>query len=387
MPAVGLEWPAGWEKKRELRPMGTARAFSCRDANGEAALLLFSEREDELARVRQAHDAIDTPHVAKVIEAGDGWLAFRCDAITDFEAIIATGMESGLEVPYPIGIAFNEMMMDTIEAAHRAPSGPYCLGELAWSNILIGPTGHSWIFGFGHDFALRRPAGGAMNFVAGLVQAPEVLLGMKPSPASDVYLIHASLRRLLPYLKILDVLTAAAIGGGRPELRPLRAALIALDEDAQATDPALRPQDVASLRARYREIRRLAKTMPEADDAGLRALVASIAQKSISLSGTRLLVDAESRRVHVPGLAEIDLSRRNVLWRIVMRLVEERRQLPGRAVELDRLQEAAWPGERMLPEAARARVYVAISNLRKLGLGDIIQKRDDGYLVPPEIDI
>ncbi len=382
------KWPDRWEPIRELRPMGTAQVYECRGRTGEPALLLFSNEADKLARVRDAHARVHTPHVARVIESAidDGYLAFACDAITDLEAMIGAAVDAGVQAPYPVGIAFNEMMMDTVEAAHAAEGGPLCLGELAWSNVLIGPAGHCWVFGFGYNFALRSQAG-TLRHVSGLCQAPDVLLGMRPSPASDVYVLHASLRRLLPYLQVLDILIGA-VGGARPELRVLRAALVALDNDAQATDPVARPQSVAALRARYREIRKIAGEMPDPDDAAMRAFFGALAQRTLDPdSSSRLLVNVDTRCVKVPGLGDVDLSRHRVLWRILLRLLEERRALPGRAVELGALREAAWPGERMLPEAARARVYVAISSLRKLGLRDVIVKRDDGYLVSPEVDV
>ena len=43
--------------------------------------------------------------------------------------------------------------------------------------------------------------------------------------------------------------------------------------------------------------------------------------------------------------------------------------------------EAGWPGEAAQPEAARARVYVALSSLRKAGLGPCIQRRDGGWVL------
>ena len=54
---------------------------------------------------------------------------------------------------------------------------------------------------------------------------------------------------------------------------------------------------------------------------------------------------------------------------------------------MDALQSAGWPGERMHPEAASNRVYVAITTLRKLGLKPVLVRRDDGYLLDPEVTV
>jgi DNA-binding response OmpR family regulator len=207
---------------------------------------------------------------------------------------------------------------------------------------------------------------------------------MPRSQASDVYVVHAMLRSLLPYVTLLDLLVG--VGRALPELASVREALIALDNDAQAADPARRPASIAALRARYREIRRLAGDMPEPDDKALRELFADFARRTGARPGVRLRVDVEARRVEIPDRPAIDLSRRHVLWRVLSCLLEARRTSPGRAVERDELREAGWPGEKILAEAARSRIYVAISQLRKLGLGDAIVQRDEGYLIAPEVE-
>jgi len=43
------------------------------------------------------------------------------------------------------------------------------------------------------------------------------------------------------------------------------------------------------------------------------------------------------------------------------------------------LVEVGWPGERLLPKAGAARVYVALSTLRKLGLRDAIERSMKGF--------
>ena len=46
-----------------------------------------------------------------------------------------------------------------------------------------------------------------------------------------------------------------------------------------------------------------------------------------------------------------------------------------------------WPDERLTREAAANRLYVAIATLRRLGLRDILQSRDDGWLLDPRIPV
>jgi hypothetical protein len=70
---------------------------------------------------------------------------------------------------------------------------------------------------------------------------------------------------------------------------------------------------------------------------------------------------------------------------MMLRLVEERVQAPGRALPIAALFESGWPGERASPEAAHNRVYVGVSRLRKLGFQGLLLSRDDGFLLDPAV--
>jgi hypothetical protein len=94
-------------------------------------------------------------------------------------------------------------------------------------------------------------------------------------------------------------------------------------------------------------------------------------------------VSTTKRRVIFHEGKSISLEQRRSLWQILIRLVEERLYHPGSSLSVDHLLEAGWPGEVMLRKAGRARVYVAVSTLRRLGLGRLIFRRGDGYLLDP----
>lgn len=49
--------------------------------------------------------------------------------------------------------------------------------------------------------------------------------------------------------------------------------------------------------------------------------------------------------------------------------------------------EAGWPGEKASAAAARNRVYVALSTLRKLGLGDGLDKAKEGYRLADDVQV
>jgi predicted ATPase len=100
-----------------------------------------------------------------------------------------------------------------------------------------------------------------------------------------------------------------------------------------------------------------------------------------------LLVTPEARWIRPPDGAWQDLRERHAVRRLVLRLVEQQRAQPGRGLSLSELQEAGWPGERILPRAASNRIYVAMNQLRKLGLKDALRKSGEGYYLDPALPV
>lgn len=79
----------------------------------------------------------------------------------------------------------------------------------------------------------------------------------------------------------------------------------------------------------------------------------------------------------------VELGRRPSLAAILQALAEGHRRDPDGAFTGPELLAIGWPGEKVLPEAGQARVYVALSTLRKLGLGDRLESGDRGYRLSP----
>jgi tetratricopeptide (TPR) repeat protein len=113
-----------------------------------------------------------------------------------------------------------------------------------------------------------------------------------------------------------------------------------------------------------------------------RLLASAIARKSGS-EAPALAIGEEARWFSVGAGDKVDLSKRRAPRLILLKLVEHRRASPGRGITLDEVIAAGWPGERIQAEAAAARAYTAIKTLRELGLGDLLLRRDDGYLLDP----
>jgi hypothetical protein len=98
-------------------------------------------------------------------------------------------------------------------------------------------------------------------------------------------------------------------------------------------------------------------------------------------------VTTDGRAFLGPDGIRVDLARRRHLRLALLMLVERRERAPGVGVSWEALLAAAWPGERPKADAGFARVRNALATLRKLGLRDVLQTRDDGYLLDPSVPV
>ena len=90
-------------------------------------------------------------------------------------------------------------------------------------------------------------------------------------------------------------------------------------------------------------------------------------------------------RVDARGFGSVDLGRRHVQRRLWTSLLDARRDQPGTCLSAEALVDAVWPDERMAWSSARNRLYVALSHLRKAGLGPVLQSQEGGWRLDPAI--
>lgn len=100
-----------------------------------------------------------------------------------------------------------------------------------------------------------------------------------------------------------------------------------------------------------------------------------------------LIVAKDAMWVQLPGGKRLDLTRRKVLRRVLLRLVSTRAVDCARGLDTAELIEAGWPGERMCADAASNRLYVTIARLRQLGLSCFLLQNKAGYFLDPAISI
>lgn len=136
-----------------------------------------------------------------------------------------------------------------------------------------------------------------------------------------------------------------------------------------------------------------------------RALVSSAASATAEASSSRvrkamerlrratasetleLVIATDGRWFQTTAGPRVDLARRKPL-RLALLLLADRWTLArGRGVSWSEVLEVGWPGERVDVEPGFSRVRNALSQLRKLGLRDILKTQDDGYLLDPSCPV
>jgi len=98
-----------------------------------------------------------------------------------------------------------------------------------------------------------------------------------------------------------------------------------------------------------------------------------------------LILDADCGSFRLPGATQpIQLKQEGPVRRLLVALARERRRSPGAYVSGTELVARVWPGERIVARAAKNRLHVALSTLRKAGLKAQIERSADGYRLVPD---
>jgi hypothetical protein len=104
-------------------------------------------------------------------------------------------------------------------------------------------------------------------------------------------------------------------------------------------------------------------------------------------SGESLLLAPEARWFRPPRGQWHDLRQRSAARRILERLCAQHLDQPGEGLRVDELRDAGWPGERILPAAAKNRVYVVLNQLRGLGLRRWLMRKGEGWALDPRLGV
>ncbi len=119
------------------------------------------------------------------------------------------------------------------------------------------------------------------------------------------------------------------------------------------------------------------------DDARLAARVVRAWMAAADADACAWRLAADGRWFQPPAGDRIELAHRVPLTRLLAALLAA----PGTEVPREVLIAAGWPGERLLPDAAGNRLRVGLSTLRGLGLGDLIERTENGYRLDPTVPV
>lgn len=100
-----------------------------------------------------------------------------------------------------------------------------------------------------------------------------------------------------------------------------------------------------------------------------------------------LTVGPECRWLQVADGPDVDLRRRWRIQRVLRRLLEAHQASPGAWLDVAAIFAAGWPGESARPASVTNRVYVTVSRLRKLGLGDLLESDSRGFRIRPDAEV
>ncbi|MBI2394116.1 MAG: helix-turn-helix domain-containing protein [Deltaproteobacteria bacterium] len=318
---------------------------------------------DEIAR---AHASLSHPAIAPVTACDASSVTFASEAHMDLESCIARAEEHGDRVPYAQAIAFVETLASVLSRAHsiRSEARPfgYFLGGISLRSFRVRPDGRFEVFGFGHNFVVRR-ADGTPVFDPG-VRIDE----RPPSATSDLSAALGLIRSLTPIVAMPPRL-ARLIQGERLE-EPLAEILDWAMHKILSRGPKERSPTVDEAMAVYRVLWRLLGVTPDHEGlhANLRRYATVPPSEGIALDGDRVLLG--SGRV-------VELATRGAARRMLLALAEATRD--GRALSTDELFAAGWPGQRLDGATRSRRVRVELSRLRSLGLRDAILHGDLGF--------
>lgn len=342
-------------------------------------------REDARAKLRhlaRVHAIAAGDYVPGVVDmsldAELPWVALDCDAVGDLGHVVDFIRLTGEKPPFSLTSVIGKTLMETLSRTHqlRDPETgrAVCLGGLSTSNTLISADGRMSIIGFG------------VGPLVGATIAPEVALGEPPTPGADVYALSMFMREHIALAKLPPIFHR--VFTGKTRFDDAKGVLLLAWSNARilSAPPERRP-DMDRLLEQGHALWRACGITPDVDGWAEFAARALVPDPELIGSApiARIVIGPDADWIETPNGERHTLGGRRPLRRLLLALAEARRDRAGKPLTLDQLLDVGWPGETPLAEAGQNRVYVAISALRKLGLGDSLQRWDNGYRIDPEM--
>jgi hypothetical protein len=387
-------WIAGYRDPVPIRCRSGLHFYSCRDrSNGRLQVVVMApylpveEARARLSGLARVHRLVAGPNLPGVAAASlDGpapWVALDCDAVADLEVLTDFVLHGADKPTYELTSTISKTLMETLARCHRVrdpESGrAICLGSISAANLFFSAEGQISILGFG------------AGPLAGAFVAPEVAAGDLPTPSGDLYALTVFVRSQIGFTKLPPILRRVFNGKSIGNDARLLMLLAWSNLKILAGPPAKRPkmeQALGHAREMWNvlgfepDVEGFARWVADAIAADPQPL-ARVAQLPTQTPG--ILLGEDGAWMQTPNGMRHALGRRRSLRRLMLELARAHAVRSGEALTIDALLEAGWPGERPLAEAGNNRVWVAISTLRKIGLGEALQRWDGGYRLDPTV--
>lgn len=99
-----------------------------------------------------------------------------------------------------------------------------------------------------------------------------------------------------------------------------------------------------------------------------------------------LRVQSDTTSIDLEGV-QVTLALGSPQRAVLCALLDAHHRHPGKATSMDELIDAAWPGETLVGDSGPNRLRVAVSRLRKLGLGEIVVSHPGGYALVHPLEV
>ena len=200
---------------RDLRLLAATpgyRVLAAREVDGPRVVVVRPERdagrEEAIAglrRLARSHAEVGHPRVpgvaSAVLEGDDAYVALRFAAVATGLEVASRMTARGVRLPYASADGFVLSLREALQAGHRTPGGPYCLGRVSLANVLFDEEGRHVLFGFGHNVAVEDEHGRPDPRVP-FFQAPELLVSGTPTPMTDYVALLALARSIVVHVEL-----------------------------------------------------------------------------------------------------------------------------------------------------------------------------------------
>lgn len=340
-----------------------------------------------LRRLAESHGRIEHPRVPPVacaaLDGDDMHVALRSPAVANGFEVAARLSQSERRLPYAAADGFVLSLREALDAAHRAPGGPHCLGRISLANLLFDELGQVQLVGFGHNVAVDDEWGRPDPRVRAF-QAHELLVGADATPMTDYVALLQLSRSIVGHVDLPPTIQRVIEGRTDGTLDRLVARWMRFTEQRVIAElPSKRPPLEEALRVASR-LRSLLGVRPDREGLARIARPLLCAEHVPPARPGQWVVAADASWVERDG-ARVRLSGpgRAIFVALLDRLLWEGEP----DLDVWALFDHAWPGAPTTYERAMNRVHAAVSRLRRAGLGELIEHSSQGYRLGAGSDI